>query len=231
VELKRIPDAAFHAFFDLQTLIPTAGALVCTVDHFDRKVSDWATRSTPIFGSKNNASNASNYLLYTLQTETFITALGTPSGSEPKDWAYSKVKGVSVELGAELLTAGTTSLLKDITGRERPNGGNKSFPSGHASAAFSGATLANRNLNEIEMGEGLRLPLQIGNLLLATSVGWARVEAGEHFPSDVLAGVALGHFLSAFIQDAFMGLPKDDKLSFDVLPSKHGVMIGLAFGF
>jgi membrane-associated phospholipid phosphatase len=81
------------------------------------------------------------------------------------------------------------------------------------------------------MEEGLRLPLQIGNLLLATGVGWSRVEAGKHFPSDVLAGAALGHFLSAFIHDAFMGLPRDNRLSFDVLPSKHGVIIGLSFAF
>jgi membrane-associated phospholipid phosphatase len=150
VELKRIPDAASHSFFDLQTLIPAAGALVFTVDHFDRKVSDWATRRTPIFGSKNSASQASDYLLGALEAETFVTALGTPSGNEPKDWVYSKVKGVSVELRAELVTAGTTSLLKVATARERPEGGGKSFPSGHASAAFSSATLANRNLNEIK---------------------------------------------------------------------------------
>jgi membrane-associated phospholipid phosphatase len=231
VELKRIPDAASHAFFDLQTLIPAAGAIVFGVSHADHKVSDWAINHTPIFGSKNNANNASDYLLGALEVETFVTSLGTPSGNEPKDWVYSKVKGVSVELGAELVTIGTTSLLKNVTGRERPEGGSKSFPSGHASAAFSSSTLANRNLNEIKMEEGLRLPLQIGNLLLATSVGWARVEAGEHFPSDVLAGAALGHFLSAFIHDVFMGLPRDNRLSFDVLPSKHGVMIGISFGF
>ena len=230
VDLKKIPDAAYHAFFDLQTLIPAAGALVFGVSHADHKVSDWATDHTPIFGSKNNANDASDYLLYALEAETLTTALATPSGEDPKDWAYSKAKGLTVELGAELLTTGTTSLLKDITGRERPEGGGKSFPSGHASAAFSSATLANRNLNEIKMEEGLRLPLQIGNLLLATSVGWARVEAGKHFPSDVLAGAALGHFLSAFIHDAFMGVPMNE-MGFYVLPSKHGAMIGLSFGF
>ena len=73
--------------------------------------------------------------------------------------------------------------------------------------------------------------MEVANILLATSVSWARVEAGKHFPSDVLAGAALGHFLSAFIHDAFMGLPRDNRLSFDVLPSKHGVMIGLSCAF
>ncbi len=75
------------------------------------------------------------------------------------------------------------------------------------------------------------MPVQIGNILLATGVGWARVEAGKHFPSDVLAGAALGHFLSVFFHDAFMGLPEKDRLGLYILPSKHGGMIGLSFGF
>ena len=231
VDLKKIPDAAYHAFFDLQTLIPAAGALVFGVSHADHKVSDWATDHTPIFGSKNNANDASDYLLYALEAETFLTALATPSGEDPKDWAYSKAKGLTVELGAELVTIGATSLLKDVTDRSRPDGGSKSFPSHHSSEAFSSSTLANRNLNSITMSEKVRVPMQVANILLATSVGWARVEAGKHFPSDVLAGAALGHFLSAFIHDAFMGLPRDNRLSFDVLPSKHGVMIGLSCAF
>ena len=231
VDFKRIPDAAYHAFFDLQTLIPTAGALVCTVDHYDQKVSKWATSHHPIFGSKDSASQASDYLLYGLGAETLITALATPSGKDPKDWVYSKAKGVSVELGAELVNVGITSLLKNATDRTRPDGEGKSFPSGHSSEAFSSATLSNRNLNSITMPEGVRMPLQIGNLLLATGVAWARVEAGKHYPSDVLAGAALGHFLSAFIYDAFMGVSEDERLGLYVLPSKHGVMIGLSFGF
>jgi hypothetical protein len=42
VELKRIPDAASHALFDLQTLIPAAGAIVLGVSQADDKVTDWA---------------------------------------------------------------------------------------------------------------------------------------------------------------------------------------------
>jgi len=31
------------------------------------------------------------------------------------------------------------------------------------------------------------------------------VEAGVHFPSDVLAGVALGNFIAASVHDTFLG--------------------------
>jgi hypothetical protein len=231
VNLKRIPDAAYHALFDLQTLIPVAGALVCTIDHYDQKVSNWATSHHPVFGSKDSARQAGDYLAYGLGAETLVTALATPSGNDPKDWAYSKAKGIGVELGAELMTGGITSLLQDATDRTRPNGEGKSFPSSHSSNAFSSATLSNRNLNSITMPEGVRMPLQIGNLLFATGVAWARVEAGGHYPSDVLAGAALGHFISAFIYDAFMGVPEDERLGLYVSPSRHGAMIGVSFGF
>ena len=39
----------------------------------------------------------------------------------------------------------------------------------------------------------------------ASAIGcaWARVESGAHYPSDVLAGAALGNFTTLFIQEAF----------------------------
>jgi membrane-associated phospholipid phosphatase len=66
----------------------------------------------------------------------------------------------------------------------------KSFPSGHTSTAFATAvaytTLAQRQ----------RLPHATRNSLLllsgATGVGALRVLGGKHFPTDVLAGAALG---------------------------------------
>ncbi len=134
VELKKIPRAAFNALVDPQTFIPVAGALVFGLSKWDKKVSHWATGHTPIFGSTQNAANYNLYLEIPLYTEVFITALATPSGGDSKDWVYSKLKGIAVEGAAELLTAGATSLLKDTTGRTRPNGSsNKSFPSGEAS--------------------------------------------------------------------------------------------------
>ena len=232
VELKRISSAAYHAFFDLQTLLPAAGALVFCLDDYDQKVSDWATNNHPIFGSQNSASQASYNLSYALGAETLVTALATPSGKDPKDWATNKAKGVAVLLGAELATEGVTGLLKVTTNRTRPSGtSDNSFPSGHSSNAFSSATLANRNLNSIKMPEGVRLPLQVGNIVIATGVAWARVEAGAHYPSDVLAGAAIGHFLSAFIYDAFMGLPEQKRWELYASPTKGGAMFEVSFGF
>lgn len=231
VDQQRISHAAYHAFFDLQTLLPAAGALVFTLDHYDHRVSTWATTHHPVFGSGDSARQACDYLSFGLGAETLLTALVTPSGKDPKDWAFNKTKGVGVELGAELATAGATGLLKKTISRSRPNGGGKSFPSGHSSNAFSSATLANRNLDSIQMPEKFRMPLQLSNIALATGVSWARMEQGAHYPSDVLAGAALGHFLSAFIYDAFIGIPEHKSWGLYVSPVKGGAMIGVSFGF
>lgn len=232
VNIKGIPRTAYNALIDPKTLIPAAGALVFYGGNFDERVSDWASKHNPIFGSKDNAKKASDYLLIPLNVEPFLTAVVTPSGEDPKNWVYWKMKGIGVEYVALLAANGATSLLKDATGRTRPDhSGNTSFPSGHATQAFSNATLANRNLNSISLREDVRLPLQVGNILLATSVAWARVEAKKHYPSDVLASAALSNFFCTFIHDAFLGLPEDNKFSFTIFPLKGGAKAEFYFAF
>jgi hypothetical protein len=230
VDLKKIPRSALDALVDPQTFVPAAGALVFGLSKWDKKVSHWATGHTPVFGSAKNAENDKLYLEMPLYTEVFITALATPSGGDSQDWAYSKLKGIAVEGAAELVTAGATTLLKDTTGRTRPNGSsNKSFPSAEASAAFSSVALSNRNLNSIELPQEVKIPLKVVNILLGTGVAWARVEAQAHYPSDVLAGAALGNFFSATVHDSFLNLRKDKTYGFGIFPTKGGAMAELYF--
>jgi membrane-associated phospholipid phosphatase len=167
-----------------------------------------------------------------LEAEVIVTALATPGGDEPGLWVYSKLKGAGVEMLAVGVTSSLTSDLKDATGRERPDKSSKrSFPSGHTTSAFSYMTLANRNIDSIDMPSSLKSPLKVCNFLMASSVAWARIEANRHYPSDVLAGAALGHFLTAFIHDAFMNLPEDDSVDLVVFPAKDGAGVALSFRF
>ncbi|MCH7509406.1 MAG: phosphatase PAP2 family protein, partial [Proteobacteria bacterium] len=107
--------------------------------------------------------------------------------------------------------------LKNWSGRTRPDGSSdSSFPSGHSSVAAVNATLAARNLQSIEMGANYRRAMKIGFGMFAGGTAWARVEANVHFPSDVLVGAAIGHFIAAFINDAFMGLDASDTRAFDL---------------
>ncbi|MBL7187667.1 MAG: phosphatase PAP2 family protein [Phycisphaerae bacterium] len=232
IDFDRVSRAAHDAFFSINTLAPLAGALAFSVDDFDERVSDWAVKHTPVFGSKDEAGDASNYLTTPLHVEVLITALATPSGDVPDEWMVSKFKGLGVELAAMGAARSTTNWLKGATDRTRPDkSSDVSFPSAHASSAFSFATLANRNIDSIGMPGTLKPAIKAGNLLFASGVAWARVEEQRHYPSDVLAGAALGHFLTAFIHDAFLSLPDDGDVDFTVFGVEGGAGVELSFRF
>ena len=76
-----------------------------------------------------------------------------------------------------------THSLKRIINKERPNGGDYSFPSGHTSAAFTGAAF-------IERKYGFKYG--IPSYLLASYVGWTRIQANKHDKWDVLGGAIIG---------------------------------------
>ena len=54
------------------------------------------------------------------------------------------------------------------------------------------------------MSAGMRKALRINFTAIAAATAWGRVEAYHHYPSDTLAGAALGNFLANFIFDAFL---------------------------
>ncbi|MHC4475975.1 MAG: phosphatase PAP2 family protein [Planctomycetota bacterium] len=233
---KRLRNAAWNALRDPRTIIPAVGAGVFAVEEFDKNVSNWATKCNPIFGSEDAARDWSDDLRWALRGEAVFTALATPSGDDAGTWIGSKFDGGLVEFGAWGATKLATCGLKHCCGRTRPNRSNdRSFPSGHSSESFSLATLANRNIDYIRLEKvGLgewRRPLKCANLLLASGVAWARVEGRKHYPSDVLAGAALGNFLTAFIHDAFLNLPETRDVAFQIAPHEDGAMLQVAFAF
>jgi hypothetical protein len=79
--------------------------------------------------------------------------------------------------------------LKSVINKERPNGADKSFPSGHTSAAFMGASFIHRRY-----GFKYSIPAYIG----ASFTGYSRVESDNHYVEDVIAGAAIG-IASSFI--------------------------------
>ncbi|CAG5009879.1 hypothetical protein DYBT9275_04588 [Dyadobacter sp. CECT 9275] len=108
--------------------------------------------------------------------------------------AASGVKGKH-KLGDQLILAllsniiaqGVTQSLKRIISYPRPNGeDNHSFPSGHATTAFTNATL----LHE-EYGQRSVL-YSIGGYGTATAVGTMRVLNNKHWLADVLMGAGVG---------------------------------------
>jgi hypothetical protein len=100
-----------------------------------------------------------------------------------KNNVFNQSKYLSISL---LATAGITQLLKKLTHVSRPNGGTLSFPSGHTSNAFSGATVLfheYRDYNLLIAGSGY---------LFSTATGALRVTNNAHWVPDVLVGAGIG---------------------------------------
>jgi membrane-associated phospholipid phosphatase len=231
-DLERISQSAYRALLDWKTLAPAAGALLFQIDHFDRRVVDWAVDHRPIFGSGDTARSASDYLYVAFYLETLGTALATPSGENREDWVDAKIRGLWVEGSALAINGLTTVALRNAVHRTTPDGANNySFPSGHASGAVGAVTLSHRNLAAIPVSDGVKNSIQAGNLFLLTAMSWARLEEGRHFPSDILFGAALGHFFSAFFYDAFMGLPEGQRFGISLNPRQGGFMGQIFFSF
>jgi membrane-associated phospholipid phosphatase len=84
---------------------------------------------------------------------------------------------------AQISGASWAYLLKYSVNRTRPNGDPRSFPSGHATAAFATATVLQEHY-----GWKLGLPMYAA----AAYVAVERVTQQKHWPSDVVFGAALG---------------------------------------
>jgi membrane-associated phospholipid phosphatase len=87
-----------------------------------------------------------------------------------------------------ILTGLETEILKRSVNEKRPNGGNGSFPSGHASLAFSMATALSAYHPKYDW-------LAYGT---AAAISAARVEVDAHYWHDVVTGAALGFFTTKY---------------------------------
>ncbi|MGH8228087.1 MAG: phosphatase PAP2 family protein [Steroidobacteraceae bacterium] len=148
------------------------------------------------------------------------TVLLTPSGDVGGDWLLDKAKGYLVNLAAATTAIESTTLLQHVVRRERPNGANDhSFPSDHSAASAVYTRLATLNLREIPVSGGTREALDVGLHALSFATAWARVEGGWHYPSDTLAGMAIGNFCAVLFTESFMGLDSGrEQLAFSPLP-------------
>lgn len=201
----RVQTAAKAAMTDPWTWVPLAGAAVLQIDDWDHRASRWARSHQPVFGSTHNAEDWSDYLRTASVVLQTATLLATPSGDEPGEWLLNKAKGGAVEYAAIGLTGAVTSALKKSTDRERPNEHDTdSFPSGHSSTAAAADRLTRFNLESINMNPTVRHVAGFGVDAITLGTAWARVESGWHYPTDTLAGIALGNFIASFMTQSFL---------------------------
>ena len=92
--------------------------------------------------------------------------------------------------GLMLAAPGAEGLMKIVIGRPRPEEASMGFPSGHATAAaaFFGAVIYLAGSLPVTV----RVLVRVGAGLVIVLVAVARVVLRAHWPSDALAGIALG---------------------------------------
>lgn len=215
-----IKHSAYRAATDPKTWIPLGGAAVIYALDQDERISKWAVKHQPLFG--NNADEVGSDLKDITDITYNLTVLFTPSGTSPGEWFVNKAKGLIVGNTAIAATSEVTDLLKERVGRLRPNELNdRSFISGHASYAAVRVSLAMRNVEYIEMPAMARTSSTAVLYAMNAGMAWSRVEAGVHYPSDVLAAMAVGNFMANFFTDAFLA-PVTDDAALSVVPSRGG---------
>ena len=98
-----------------------------------------------------------------------------------------------------VVATATTYSLKHIVRERRPDGSDKrSFPSGHATYAFAGATMLHHEYGKLSPW------VSIGGFGVAALVSADRIRLDRHYLHDVCAGAAIGVLsteLSYFLKD------------------------------
>ncbi|GAB4227215.1 MAG: hypothetical protein Tsb0021_03860 [Chlamydiales bacterium] len=128
-----------------------------------------------------------------------IESLGTffqiaiPAGAGIYSLSIKDREGTGFLLTTVILNQIAIETLKKIIPSTRPNGLHGSFPSGHTTAAFSGAFY-------LIMRYGFRkMPIAIALATIGSlGVGLSRIVTRWHWPVDVVGGIFLS-FLTSFI--------------------------------
>lgn len=122
-----------------------------------------------------------NVLQYVPTVAVFgLKALGVESENSWK-------KRLTISAASFVMNAGVTYVLKHSIHEKRPDGtDNRSFPSGHTSIAFCGATTLMHEYYSVSPWIG------VAGYAVATTVAVDRVRRNRHKWSDVIAGAAIG---------------------------------------
>ena len=115
-------------------------------------------------------------------------------------------------LAASLLSSHiVTPILKQAIPRKRPNGGDESFPSNHATQAFAVASVVAAHYDQWWVDA-----TAYG---LAGAVGYARMHHNAHYLSDVVGGAVIGTAIGRLTV----------RTNMKILPMRRGVAVAIHF--
>jgi membrane-associated phospholipid phosphatase len=169
-------------------------------------------------------------------------ALGIPL-AKTKKWDNAFTLGL-IYSEVFFFTKGITGITKTVVGRTRPYLYNTdftpeerfalqqdaptattSFFSGHSSVTFAFAVLLSKTYTDIYGKNTWSKIIWVTSLSAATATALARIEAGVHYPTDVIAGALIGSAIGYLIPE--LHKTKNRKISFIVNPTQFKVAYNL----
>ena len=143
-----------------------------------------ATVSSPLCYADIDKDKQADILMLALPASAYLLTLHKQD--QPGAWALARSLG---------LAAISTLALNSIIDKDSPNGSSSdAFPSGHTAIAFSSAAFIQKRYS---WRSGL--PAYV----VASYVGWLRVETDDHDSADVVGGAAIGIISSYLFTKAF----------------------------
>lgn len=121
-----------------------------------------------------------------------VARYALPAGAAVLAFAKDDTEGLPQLLASTAVTMGLTYGLKYAIDDTRPNGGRRSFPSGHTAWAFTGAAFVHQRY-----GWEWGLPANIA----AAAVAVSRVDGDFHRWRDVIASAVIAHTSAFFLVD------------------------------
>lgn len=214
---------------DPYTWAPLGGAALVAASGKDQRISEKLIEETPLFGSNKASDKASDDLRDVTSLLKNISALMV----EPECDIYTHpVQRMLVQQGIVIGSDGIAAEVKDITERKRPTSDGNTFPSQHANKAFSYHAITRENLRCATQYSNINSSIHWFSAVSATGTAYARVEAGAHYPVDVLAGAGLGNFLVSTINGALRAKKQDNALvRVGFIPMEEGFVVYISSKF
>ena len=184
--IKSVPGYGFNGMQNALTqksnllIIGTAGLGALLAYKYDDRIQDYAQRKRLLPHGVSQFGN-----LYGGIWSACLLPVSIIISSKASDETNREMLE-KLEFAASALVANgvTTIILKELIGKERPNGSNnRSMPSGHTSHSFAVAAVANELYG-----------CKVGTIayLIAGLVAVSRINDNDHYLSDVIVGAGLG---------------------------------------